>query len=73
MKNMQLDEAEKAWNALLQKLRDTDKKYGEVEGKLSKYVQKIKEGMRTFSDDDEILDELKKLKGESDDIDKHLR
>jgi len=29
--------------------------------------------MRTFSDDDEILDELKKLKGESDDIDKHLR
>lgn len=29
--------------------------------------------MRTFSDDDEILDELKKLKDESDDIDKHLR
>lgn len=29
--------------------------------------------MRTFSDDDEILDELRRLKGESDDIDKHLR
>jgi hypothetical protein len=44
-----------------------------VEGKLSKYIQKIKEGMRAFSDDDEILDELKKLKGDSDEIDKHLR
>ncbi len=54
-------------------LGDLDKKFTECEKKQSTYTGKIKEGTRTFSDEDEILKELKKLRGESEDIDKGLR
>jgi hypothetical protein len=68
-----LDEAERAWQLLVGKLADSDKMFNEVEAKLSKYVQKIKEGARINHGEEEILEELRKLKGESDDIDKSMR
>eukprot|EP00347_Sterkiella_histriomuscorum_P007817 403347449 len=68
-----IDQAEKALKNLQASILFIDDKYREVQLKLDEYQQKIKEGVRENISDENIINELKKLKKESEEIEQELQ
>ena len=72
-KNYQLEEAERQWKIMHGKLADAEKQMAVDDSKLAVYVQKIKDGVRQNMGEDDIINELKKLKADADAIEVDLR
>jgi len=72
-KNKYLDDTDRLQQLLAGDLQNLDKDFVDLEKKLGAYQYKLKDGMRVFAEEEDILGELKTLKGEADGIDQRLK